>query len=566
MVCFVPYFLPQPPSTSQSWVFGYNNRAGILILLATIAFGALWTRGFGLELPETKPAPSLPTKLLYISLAVVLYKSIELYLTVGIYGGYSESSYEILRIWLLDHGKQPYTDFEYAYGAGFLYGPLLLLKMFGLDATQAYFIFFALVCLAGTFVLFRIVSTCEYPTENRLGIYLLLYVTGTLGMGSTGVNYTFLRFISPLYFIAAYQKMQIGCNARWQVKPSLAAAAFTIVLLLISPETAIAFAFACMALTVIANSPLQDGLGRLITSSGILAIMQGIVFITAWRFHALDTVISANANANSLPITIAPYILFYFLTLFVCACCLFVRFSQRSYSDPLIGFVLVSIPLSAGALGRCDTGHVFWYGFGAIMSCLFYFSKFPATYKRYRTAFIVLLIIVPSVTTFPITGAGMLHSMNFRKPIGSWNTRADAISLDTLYPSWKGGFVVPFGYEPNGTGTTLSSRIDYGRYDGLINNDTNASITETISEMRLNPDKALLLPDRFRATCKVDPNFEKIVVSLLVGLPYLAPVAHPVSVRKPMCDYIVANYDQAQVPTAQNFKYGLWVRKPESVR
>ena len=211
-------------------------------------------------------------------------------------------------------------------------------------------------------------------------------------MGSTGVNYTFLRFISPLYFIAAYQKMQIGCNARWQVKPSLAAAAFTIVLLLISPETAIAFAFACMALTVIANSPLQDGLGRLITSSGILAIMQGIVFITAWRFHALDTVISANANANSLPITIAPYILFYFLTLFVCACCLFVRFSQRSYSDPLIGFVLVSDSSLCGSLGpemRYRPRVLVWVRRRSCRACALLFQVPLRQYKRYRTAFIV---------------------------------------------------------------------------------------------------------------------------------------------------------------------------------
>jgi hypothetical protein len=102
-VCFIPYFVPQAPSTSQSWVFGYNNRAGILILLAAIAVGAWWTRGFGVELSSAAPAKPLPLKLLYISLAVVLFRSVELYLTVGMYGGYSESSYQILRLWLLNH-------------------------------------------------------------------------------------------------------------------------------------------------------------------------------------------------------------------------------------------------------------------------------------------------------------------------------------------------------------------------------------------------------------------------------------------------------------------------------
>lgn len=482
------------------------------------------------------------------------------------YGGYSESSYEILRLWLLDRGKRPYIDFEYAYGAGFLYGPLLLMRAFRLDATQAYFIFFALVCLAGTFVLFRIVNTCEYPTENRLGIYLLLWVTGTLGMGSTGVNYTFLRFLPPLYFITVYQKLLIGSNARFQIRSSLAAAGFTTILLLISPETAIAFLFASTAFAVIAGKGRQEGLVRVFGSLGVLVVLQGVVLATAFRFHALDTLISANANANSLPITIAPYILFYFLTLFMAACLLFKAVVRRVYSSPLIGFVLVSIPLSAGALGRCDPGHVFWYGFGAMLACLLYFSSFPVTYKRYRTAFIVLIIVVPWVATLPMAGAGLFDFTLYTKPIGSCNTRADAISLDAIYPTWKGGFLVPFGYEPNGAATTLSPRIEYGKYDGLINNDTSASIEETVSEMKSNPDKALLLPDKFPAMCKVDPNFEKIVVSLLVGLPYIAPVAHPVSVRKPVFDYIVANYEFMQAPSAQNYKYGLWVRRPNSTR
>jgi hypothetical protein len=35
------------------------------------------------------------------------------------------------------------------------------------------------------------------------------------------------------------------------------------------------------------------------------------------------------------------------------------------------------------------------------------------------------------------------------------------------------------------------------------------------------------------------------------------------SIRKPICDYILDYYEMAQPPGAQNFDYGLWVRRPE---
>ena len=40
-ILYIPYFFPVPPSTSDSYIFGYNNRIGILLFLLCVAAGAI---------------------------------------------------------------------------------------------------------------------------------------------------------------------------------------------------------------------------------------------------------------------------------------------------------------------------------------------------------------------------------------------------------------------------------------------------------------------------------------------------------------------------------------------
>ena len=44
-ISFVPKLVPSEPSASDSYLFGYNNRAGIILLLLLVAVGVIWTRG-----------------------------------------------------------------------------------------------------------------------------------------------------------------------------------------------------------------------------------------------------------------------------------------------------------------------------------------------------------------------------------------------------------------------------------------------------------------------------------------------------------------------------------------
>jgi len=42
-IFYLPTLVPMAPTASPSYVFGYNNRAGVVILLLVVAIGAIWT-------------------------------------------------------------------------------------------------------------------------------------------------------------------------------------------------------------------------------------------------------------------------------------------------------------------------------------------------------------------------------------------------------------------------------------------------------------------------------------------------------------------------------------------
>ena len=52
-IFYLPRLVPTAPSASDSYIFGYNNRIGILLLLFFVALGVILTRGFNLNQPAS---------------------------------------------------------------------------------------------------------------------------------------------------------------------------------------------------------------------------------------------------------------------------------------------------------------------------------------------------------------------------------------------------------------------------------------------------------------------------------------------------------------------------------
>jgi hypothetical protein len=390
-IFYLPSMVPLRPTASDSYLFGYNNRAAVVLLLLLVGIAAIWTNGLNLKLSTSGVSLPVPRKTLLISLLAVLAGCLAMYVLAGRFGGLGESSYEIDRAWMLSQGKTPYVDFEWPFGAALLYIPLLFSRLFSIGIVPAYYLFWTINCLLGTVLLFAVVNRIDYPTKSRRIIFLILFCSWFPSILSMGTHYTLVRYTCPLYFILVVYKCIWGGRAESRIYGALLAVAFTAVLLLISPETAIAFAFAAVCIFALADS-IWKGSNLAILASLIVA--PGAVFLAALKLHILDTVRASGGGADSFPIGFAPYMLVFFATIFLCACYLYLRLSRPGIQDNTIALIAFSIPMLAAALGRCDAGHVLLNGLGIFFAGMFYASNYQTAWKWYSRTFIVFMILL----------------------------------------------------------------------------------------------------------------------------------------------------------------------------
>jgi hypothetical protein len=370
---------------------------------------------------------------------------------------------------------------------------------------------------------------------------------------------------------------------------------FTVVLLLISSETAIAHAFGCICIFLLSA---RDRRGGALTLCFGLLLSFAIVFCSALKLHLLDTVMEFGGGGYNSPIPLAPYMLLFLVALFVCACYVFKHLSEHDVNDNTIALIAVSMPLVAAALGRCDSLHVVENGEGIFIASLIYVSNHAIAWKWSKAFFAIFLVILPAIAATrawlpEIAKVGfntlcesndnsiMGRSLTFLghkyiKSFGSPSKRTkweqtlenaqhigppETVDLSSIYPSWHGMFIAPFGYSPNGLGTYASNKIEFGFYYELANATSPSAIYQKIAEIKSYPDKALLLSGYFQDSCNKDVSAERLEHAVELGLPYTQRVAHRESVSSPLCDYIFAQYKVDVAPSQQNFGYGLWLYK-----
>jgi hypothetical protein len=593
IVFWVPYFVSMQPTASVSYHFGYNNRAGIILLAFFLGAGAIWTRGVGFPFLQAGHSKAVPLKVLFVTLFAVLMGCVAMYALAGRFGGFGESSYEIDRVWMLSQGKTPYTDFEWPFGASFLYGPLFLGRLFSLDLVRASYIFWGINFLCGTCLLFAVVNMIDYPTTKKTSIFLLMMGAAYPAILSMGTHYALLRHICPVFFVLLVERVVSRDGVKWKMLASFLAAIFTVALLLVSPETAVAHAFACICVF------LLDAQRRSLSALSATAVLLGafaLIFWTAARLHVLDTMRASGGGADSFPIIPAPHILLFIAALFLSACYVYQRLVNRSNHDNTIGLIAYSVPMVVASLGRCDPGHVFLNGIGVFLACLFYVSNSPVAWRWCRTAFLCFIIIIPTIAglwLYRILLANVcLNDMQeggnskISDKIISLAQRQIAPHLDGIkraklerrlemirlhsgvpvdanlsevYPEWRGEFAAPFGYRPNHIGTYLNSRIDYGFYEGLENANTPAAVRRKIDDLAHHPQDAVLLLHNFDDNCLVDDSGERKLIGILFFFPYPARVIHTDSVYRPLCDYIHEHYKLNNEAGLSGDSYQLWV-------
>jgi hypothetical protein len=514
VISYIPKLIPLPPTASVSYLFGYNNTAAIVLILILIAGGVVWTKGFNLNFIAASQPETLSNVTLILALVAVLCGCGSMYLFAGRHGGFGESYYLIDRIFLLSKDKVPYRDFEFAYGPGLLYGPLILKYLLPLDISQSYYLFWLINWLLGTVLLFKSVNLVNYPTKAKEDIFLLLFLAAIFYLAWMGTNYALLRFSCPVLFVLVIQRLFKDCTLKAKVRAVLSCVAFAVILILISPEIAIAFAFATVCICFFSRS--EPALQRGITVS-VLLVTLSVVFWSAGRLGILDTLLADGGGAINLPILIAPHILVYLAVLFVGACYIFRRLRDRRIDDNTFGLIAFSLPMVAPALGRCDPAHVLFNGLAIFLATMCYISNHTRAWQFYRIAFALFCFILPSLGQLLILSVAFGQVSVFNAQEKDLPARLD---LNRLFPTWPGRFLAPFGYRPGGVATYQSSRIEYGRFEELIDVSTQQSVTKKVAELKAHPERALILPKSFEVDCQGDVDVQRLFITLAFLIPY----------------------------------------------
>jgi len=520
----------------------------------------------------------MPVALLYAALSLVFFACVAMYILAGRFDGFGESIYEIDRIRLVAAGHTPYVDFEWPFGVSLLYVPLLISDATGLNILQSYYAFWLANCLLGVVCLFAVINLVDYPSDRRSAIFVVLVgaLSGTILY--MGTHYGFLRHVAPLLGVVIVSNTLRREGRRSQYRSVFLSIAFTALLLLLSPETAISLAFACGCMLFYtgrrSGDPFQ--LGGAVLAVAVFAIL----FVIAYRFGVLNTLLASGGGADSFPILLSPHIALFFGSITICACYLYKRLSREGITDNTFALLLYSIPMLAPALGRCDPGHVLLNGAGVFIPVLFYLSNSPRFWKLCSLVGVFIFIFnAGNLRTYRggLTEALLLdlsRSDNFKQQLRSYegwvwgvnfSAKLEAMAtvdwnapLSVVYPGWHGEFLAPFGYSRT-LGTFHSAQIDFGFYQGFENANTPSAITRKIDELKDAPQRAVLLRENFDWECSIKAIANTDLISVLFMRPYNGRIRNPVNIRESVCDYIRANYVLTELPRAENFHYGLWV-------
>jgi hypothetical protein len=586
-ILLLPELAPVSPSVSASYIFGYNNRVGVLLLIGFLVCGGVFSKELGVAFLPPSVGKKIPVRLIALWMGIFAAAWAVMYLLVHGLGGFGESLYLIDRVKMLSEGRRPYRDFEFAYGILFLYGPRALMALH-LSAEQAYFMMLLLCQLGGVWMLSRVLDLMDYPSRYTASIYSIVCLFSLPMTISTGLNYTLVRFITGSYFGLLVHRSDARGGRGHRVRAMLMSTGFTVVMLMISPEMGIAYAVGTMGYFAVFGRWDWRSAAEYTAFLGL----ESVILLVADRLNVFATLRAFSGGAFSFPILPAGHILLFFfgcglLSLFVA-----VRLRAGSRGDGMLMVIAVSAATLFAALGRCDVGHTGLSAIGLVIAAIILASTFPRVWKGYRIAFLVLFIVVPTITgvwnyktelsklvflrLFQYERQGLMTPMDafidrgMQRQLGAekgqikFDKLKASSSLATefvfheVYPELVGIVEAPFGYSPRGFGIYHSPRIDEGYFAGLNNLFTPTMVKRKIGELQEHPDRKLLLPENFNEQCRVDPSAAKDQIRTLFAYPYRGTVRHAEGIWDPLCGYINEHYRKIADMGPRGYGYVVW--------
>ena len=581
----LPTLVPVKLANSDSYIFGYNNRAGLLLIVLFTTIASTLARRRNLQpISASNSATSARSSLFWKCTIVTIVIGAAMYILTHRMASYGESTYLINRIELSSRGLRPYRDFEFAYGAGLLYAPILLSHLLHLSIPNAYYLFWIISLVLGTWFLFEVVNRIDYPGRHRNQIFLVLFAVTLLEAVYVGTNYTSLRFaIAPFAAILVCHTMREG-GLIAQVRSSLLALLFASLLLLISPEIAIAYILGISAFMLLFYAR-EPRIHWIVVYAGLLLSFASLLAF-ANHFQVFDTLKSFAGGGLNFPIIPSPSILFLLFALFLSAQHVLSSILRGSYRENHICVLFVCFPMLASAFGRCDPGHLFWNGLPIFLIGFLWASGSKRTWSWYRFAFIVIFIVINLASTLifyrgELARAAISLSLSHgsRK---SWvettlarhaqsnpdnMAKLAEYSLLATHDASRDDLHLPFRLEPpveapfGYTASHNPDRLDLGYYWGIQDALTEKTVTRKITELEKHSDRQLILPEHFQTNCSVDPATSTKIIRILFAFPYRSRPRHTQSVYQPLCAYISSHYALTTPSRPETYGFQLWSPK-----
>lgn len=592
LICTLPYHVPTTPTDSVSYLFGYSNRAAQVLLAIALIPLCLW--GPRLSVSSASAFAPLPREAIRNAAIITGIACTLLYLLTRKLDGFNESIYMIDRVWHAGSGQRPYVDFEYAYGAFFLYGPVAFMRFLHLPLGDAYGLFWIGTSIVGTWMLGQTIRWgAGARVPHQKSVFWLLWAASTTSILSTGLNYTEFRFVLPCWLALLVHRTLYRSKAdtwRW-MQAALAASGSTLAVLLVSPELGIGFAVGPVAFLCWAALLERSWLAfRWLTA--LVAVLTGELWL-ANSLGVFRTLKAFSQGGLNFPFTPNLFAVLFFAIVAIVACYAATQVRRRE-PDAWMILIAVSAPVLPAAMGRCDPGHMLGNPYGITLVGLLVAAGLPKLWRVLMPAVAVLLVALPLAGTAlgdikPISKAAVSAvlanepgdrmttidrrilaqmSRDFGPAIAARKfatyrafAHAGNIDLPEVFGLPKDQIIeAPLTFSPSHFGAFHSPNLDEGYFFGTLNAVTIQDIDRKTAELAAHPDRPLLLPEQM-AICTNNEAGARSQVQTLFLIPYHAKIKNKYSVLEPWCTYVERHYTLLLPATPEHFGYTLWQPK-----
>lgn len=584
-ICTLPYRVPLAPVYSISYIFGYNNRVAVLLTAGAIVLLALFGPTLQLSFRSGKP---LTVSTLRKALAIAGGCTVILAWFTRRLDGLLESIYLIDRARLLGEGRVPYRDFEYAYGAFFLYGPSWIARWTHLSVGDAYGLFWIGLVLLGTWLLYKCLTWTDLPGAAQRTVFLFFWAFSVVNLLTFGITYTTFRYILPCFLaLVLYRRLAVAGDFHAAVL--LLPVPMFALLIVISPELAIAFG--------VGVSAFLARFGRLRIGKNVAAFLislaaMGIIGFLAARWGVFYTLAAFSHGANNIPVMPAPHLLLLFFLTGLAACYAGQRL-KLGRPDALTMLIAVSACDLAAALGSCDSLHALLNPLGVLLAGTLLLSGLPRVrsfvWPAMWIVFILLRLVtlmsewglqyekaaLPALLTLPTAAyrarVENLVYAHMAKSLGPTLARTKLDNLEAamgqrqydvpaiFHQPARTIFAAPFGFAPGGFGAYHTASIDEGFYFENENVVTPDAVVRKIDEMRVHPERPLLLLPGRENACTVTVAAGRPTIGPPFYYPYLGKPVHNNDLTEPICAFLRQNYHVAMAAAPSTLGYALWL-------